>query len=205
MRTLSVDSRQILVFVRTVVLAVLAATVSPPVAHAQSAFLMPRAQFERFQNRADAQGSGSCVQASLAMCGAHHAVAAAESLLVDSPHGPAVLGGSWPERVERYCRQRGIAAFNVEGGATIDWIDWALTTGRYAAITYGTAHMITAVGFGGAGTYLIVDNNYPGEVRRVRRETFLREHRRYGGGWCVILDTPGPPPWTLPQHSGAMR
>lgn len=163
-------------------------------------WLMPREQFERFRNVPSPEdGSGSCVQASLSMCGAHHAVPQAESLLVDSPYGPAELGGSYPSRVAEYAQRRGMAIYNVEGSETIEWIQWALMRGCYVAITYGQAHMITAVGMDreGGAWFEIVDNNYPGEVRRVDRATFIREHRIFGGGWCVILDGPGPPPWEI--------
>lgn len=158
---------------------------------------MPQAQFERFKNVADPRdGSGSCVQASLSMCGAHHVMPQAEFLLVDSPYGPAELGGSWPERVKAYAARRGMPIWSIEGPDSVEWIEWALKRGAYVGITYGHAHMITAVACGEMGDWFeIVDNNFPSEVRRVDRATFIREHRIHGGGWCVILATAGPPPW----------
>lgn len=158
---------------------------------------MPRDQFERFRNRADPKdGSGSCVQASLSMCGAHHGVAAFELLLDPSPYGPAELGGSTPDRVVRYAREREVPIYSIEGSETIPWIEWALKRGCYVGITYGRAHMICAIACADDGSWFeIVDNNYPDEVRRVDRETFIHEHRIHGGGWCVILKTPGPAPW----------
>lgn len=168
---------------------------------AQHEFFMPREQFERFKNRVGPKGEGSCVQASISMCGAHHGLPPAELLLVDSPYGPAELDGSWPERVERYAASRGMPIWNVEGAQTIEWIEWALDRGCYAAITYGDRHMICAVGRRGNDFY-ICDNNYPSEIRRVSREVFLREHRHHGGGWCVILKTAGPPPWTMARLPG---
>jgi len=170
--------------------------------HAQHDFFMPRQQFERFKNRADpTNGEGSCVQASMSMAGAHHGVAPAEYLLHGHPkYGPAVLGGSWPDRVERYCEERRIPVYNVEGSQSVDWIDWALQRGCYAVITYGHAHMIVAVGISEDGRwYYICDNNYPGEIRKVSRSTFVSEHRSFSGGWCVILKTCGPPPWALAE------
>lgn len=168
---------------------------------------MPREQFERFRNVADPKdGSGSCVQASLSMCGAHHGIPAAESLLVDSPYGPAELGGSFPRRVEKYCQARNIAIYSIEGSETLEWIDWALARGCYVGITYGRGHMIAAVAAADDGSWFeIVDNNHPGEVRRVSRTVFVHEHRLHGGGWCVILDTPGPAPWARAQSERKHR
>lgn len=171
------------------------------VALAQHDFFMPVEQFARFKNIPDAKGSGSCVQASLSMCGAHHGMPAAEFLLVQSEYGPPELGGSWPERVERYAQKRGMPIWNVEGSQSVEWIAWALRRGAYVGITYGQAHMIAAVGISADGQqFYVCDNNYPTEIRKVTRDVFVREHRTYGGGWCVILKTFGPPPWTNPKR-----
>lgn len=169
---------------------------------AQQDFFMPQEQFVRFRNKRGPKGEGSCVYASISMCGAHHGVPSAEYLLENHPtYGPAVLDGSWPERVERDMASRRVPVpiWNVEGSQTPAWIDWALDRGCYVAITYGQAHMIAAVGRSD-GDYFIVDNNFPQEIRRVSRDVFLREHRRHGGGWCVILRTAGPPPWTQAEY-----
>lgn len=164
---------------------------------------MPTAEFVRFRNVADpTDGSGSCVQASLSMCGAHHGIPAAETLLIDSPYGPAELGGSFPRRVKDYCQRRGILIYSIEGTQTVEWIVWALQRGCFVGITYGRAHMICAVAVAEDGSWFeIVDNNYPEEVRRVDRKTFVHEHRVHGGGWCVILDTPGPPCWAKAREA----
>lgn len=179
---------------RLAISAVLALTVA---VCAGNEWRMPQAQFERFKNIEDPRdGSGSCVQASLSMVGAHHGIAAFEFLLVNSPYGPAETGGSTPSRVVRYARQRGVAIYSVEGSETIQWIEWALLRGCYVGITYGQAHMITAIACGEQGEWFeVVDNNFPSEVRRVDRDIFIREHRIHGGGWCVIPQTPGPAPW----------
>jgi hypothetical protein len=170
---------------------------------------MPVQQFARFKNVASPRdGSGSCVQASISMCGAHHGVPAAESLLVDSPYGPAELGGSTPSRVAAYARRRNMPLYSVEGSETLSWIEWALRRGCYVGITYGMAHMITAIAVAEDGSWFeIVDNNYPAEVRRVGRDVFIREHRIHGGGWCCILQTPGPAPWAKarPMSQDASR
>ena len=166
-----------------------------PAQDAGRAYIMPPEIFANYKNRRGPKGEGSCVWASNAMAGAHACVPAVESLLRDPNFGD----GAWPERVEREFRSRGIKAWNVEGSETMPWIEWALKTGRYAAVTYGDAHMICAVGMSPDGRqFFVVDNNYPTEVRAVSRETFIREHRGHAGGWCVILDTQGPPPWIRP-------
>lgn len=155
-------------------------------------YVMPPAVYALYRNRVGPKGQGSCVWASCAMAGAHHDVREAEAFLRDPNFGD----GAWPDRVEREFQRRGIAAWNIEGSQTIEWIEWALKTGRHVPITYGTAHMICAVGVSpDRNTFYIVDNNYPTEVRAVSRDVFLREHRGYSGGWCVVLKTAGPPPW----------
>jgi hypothetical protein len=157
---------------------------------------VPADQRERMRNP-----DGSCVQCSIAIAGIHHNIPAAEFLLWNSQYGPAVRGGSWPERVEAFCKDRKIPIYNVEGTQTIQWIDWALQTGRYAAVTYGIAHMITAVGISDDGQYYyLVDNNTPSRIDKVSRTKFIWEHRRYGGGWCVILNGPVPAPWVAPSQ-----
>jgi hypothetical protein len=175
----------------------------PPVDGAVRHFLMPKEQFARFKNIPDPKnGEGSCVQASVSMCGNNEGVPAAELLLKKSRYGDPVLGGSWPQRVQDYCRERKIPIWNIEGAQTLGWIEWQLRRGGYAAITYGVAHMITAVGVSDDGkSFWIVDNNYPTECREVTRSVFVREHRRFGGGWAVILKMPGPPPWVLPDRT----
>jgi len=181
--------------------AVMLGTIVASTGYAQEEFFMPVEQFARFKNRADANGSGSCVQASMSIAGAHHGVPAAEYLLHGHPdYGPAVLGGSWPERVERYCKERSIPIYNIEGSQSIEYICWALDNGAYAVITYGHAHMINAIGISpDHQTFWIIDNNYPREIRQVSRQTFISEHRSFAGGWCVLLKTFGPPPWELPE------
>ena len=160
------------------------------------AYLMPTDIFVRRKNRPDSRGSGSCVQASLSMVGAHHHCPPAAMLLEDSEYGKAVLGGSWPERVADYCKARNIPIVNVEGNQSVQAIEACLRTGRYCGVTYGQAHMICAVGMTpDAKTFYIVDNNYPDEVRAVDRNTFISEHRGYAGGWTAYINDGSPPPW----------
>ena len=166
-----------------------------------TAYVMPAGIYSLYENRRGPKGQGSCVWASNAMAGAHHDVRSAESLLRQSEYGPPIGDGAWPGRVERVFKERGIPAWNIEGTDTIKWIEWGLKTGRHVPITYGTAHMICAVGISpDKQTFYIVDNNYPSEVRAVKRDVFVREHRGYAGGWCVIFQTQGPPPWVRPDR-----
>jgi len=165
-------------------------------------YLMPRRLFVRCKNRPDPRnGQGSCVQASLAMAGAHGGNKAMEHLLErwTDPEGKVwepVLGGSWPERVARYAKERRIPIVNVEGPMSVAAIEACLRTGRYCGITYGPAHMVCAVGMlPDASIFYIVDNNYPDEVRGVSRDTFVQEHRGYSGGWAAYLAGSSPPPW----------
>lgn len=161
---------------------------------------MPDSQFLRFQNRRGPQGEGSCVYASNSMAGAHHGVPGAELFMQDWEGHPPCLDGSWPDRFVRDCQTRGIDAWSIEGPETLEWVVWALNRGCYVGITYGRAHMITAIGYDqDTGRVEIRDNNYPGESRFVDWKTFVREHRVHGGGWCTILKTPGPPPWAKPK------
>lgn len=160
-------------------------------------YVMPPNVYAIYKNRRGPKGEGSCVWASCAMAGAHHDVPSAEALLRDPNFGD----GAWPGRVEREFRQRSIAAWNVEGSETLRWIEWGLKTGRHVAVTYGRAHMICAVGVSpDRHSFFVVDNNYPTEVRKVSRAVFMREHRGFAGGWCVILKTVGPPPWARPTQ-----
>lgn len=168
---------------------------------AANPWLMPDAQFARFKNRRGPKGEGSCVYASNSMAGAHHGIPGAEMFLEPWSGHPACMDGSWPDRFVRDCQERRIDAWSIEGPETLDWIVWALDSrGCYVGITYGVGHMLTAVGYDRkTGHVEIRDNNYPLESRMVDWATFVREHRRHGGGWCTILKTQGPPPWAAAE------
>ena len=125
----------------------------------------------------------------------------AEFLLWDSEYGSRVRGGSNPDRVKTYCDARGIKAWNVYGNDAIDWVNWALETGRPAAITWGTNHMITVLGYSHSTTsykvdaqsyYAVCDNNSPQRIDWYSHDQFIRKFAAFGGGWCVILQTPPP-------------
>lgn len=162
-------------------------------------YLMPDAQFERYRNYANHNGEGSCVWMSMGMAGSHSHVVAGEYMPFESEYGRKENGGAGPQDVARACAERGISAYNIEGSATVQWVEWALRTGRYAAISYGRAHMIAAVGISPDGaTFYIRDNNRPSVTQAVRRDEFIRQLRLYTGGWAVVYDAPPPPPWSRP-------
>jgi hypothetical protein len=182
-------------FLLTIVLLLLALPVS---AQQQIEYnLVPTDQRTRMRNP-----DGSCVQCSIAIAGVHHNIPSAEFLLVDSEYGRKVRGGSYPSRVEGYCRERKIDIWNIEGSQSMQWIEWALSTGRYVALTFGRAHMQTAVGMSAdRQTFFVVDNNSPQRVDTYTRDRFLQLHRTHGGGWCVILKGPVPAPWQAPPFT----
>lgn len=136
---------------------------------------------------------GSCVQCSIGMCGAWANVPSAATLLWDTDYGPAVRGGSWPSRVAEYCNARGIAAWNVTGEKTFEWMKWAAKTNRYAAIGAGTAHFQTLYGYDERSqTWYVCNNNSPWQIDSYSDAEFRRLHLA-SGQWVVILDTPGVP------------
>jgi len=160
---------------------------------AQLAVDLPEDVRARFKNP-----DGSCVQCSIGILGADQNVRPAELLLWDSVYGRAVRGGAGASRVREYCAERGIEAWIIEGD-TWPWIEWALKTGRGCAVTYGTGHVLTAVGISGDWIALC-DNNSPRRIDWVRRDLFLREHepycrqcRRRHEGFCLILKAPPAP------------
>ena len=149
-------------------------------------------QRARFRNP-----DGSCVQCSISMAAAHApgaVVAPAEFLLWQSDFGPPVRGGSDPSRVRHYCEARNIPAWIITGhDEARRWTDWALATGRYAAIHWGPRHMITAVGRTvdqrGRVRYAVCDNNSPTRIDWYDEAEF----DRIFGSWAVILKAPPPP------------
>lgn len=134
---------------------------------------------------------GSCVQCSIGMCGADQNVPAASTLLWDTEYGPRVRGGSGPSRVAEYCRSRGIRAYNVTGSNTWDWMEWAVQTGRGAAIGAGSYHFQTLMGRDGEYWY-VCNNNSPHKIDRYNDIAFRRLHLACGQ-WVVILNYPPHP------------
>ena len=141
---------------------------------------------------------GSCVQCSIGMAGMWNNTPAATTLLWDTPYGPAERGGSGPSRVSRYCNERNIAAFNVTGDSTFEWMEWAAATGRFAAIGAGGNHFQTLYGRDKTnGRWYVCNNNSTHKIDEYSEDGFRRLHLA-SGRWCVILDTPSPPP--LPRY-----
>ena len=140
-----------------------------------------------------ANPDGSCVQCSIGMCGADQNVPAAATLLWDSRYGSKERGGSGPSRVARYCRERGIRAYNITGSNTWDWMSWASQTGRGAAIGAGRMHFQTLVGHDRrSGKWFVCDNNSTHKIDEYDDAGFRRLHLA-SGQWVVILDYPPHP------------
>lgn len=110
-------------------------------------------------------------------------------------------GGGYPSRVteymEAYCRARNIQVpdyTQIVGDDAIAAISEALEDGRAPAVTYSgdpsfyggpVPHMVNCVyldqNFAG-----IVDNNRPGSVEWMSRETFVKRHRHFDRGWAIV-------------------
>ncbi|MGE0606558.1 MAG: hypothetical protein AB7O62_05465 [Pirellulales bacterium] len=136
---------------------------------------------------------GSCVQCSIGMCGVDQNVPAAATLLWDSAYGSKERGGSYPERVARYSKQRGMRIYNVTGSTTFDWMKWATNTGRGAAIGAGSAHFQTLAGYDPkTGTWYVCNNNSPRKIDVYDEREFRRLHLA-SGPWIVVLDYPPHP------------
>jgi len=156
--------------------------------------IVPQEQRARMRNP-----DGSCVQCSIAIAGIHHLNKNAEMLLWNSEYGHAERGGSWPERVTRYAQERNLELWNITGNDTIKWIEWALSTNRYAAIGFDTNHFQTAVGMSDdKQTFYVVDNNRTDVIQKVSRSEFVYRHE-LSGKWCIILKGDAPPPWIGPK------
>lgn len=141
---------------------------------------------------------GSCVQCSIGMTGVWNNVPAASTLLWDTEYGPRVRGGSTPSRVAAYCDSRKIAAWNVTGSETFEWMAWAAKTGRFAAIGAGTRHFQTEYGRDFTrDLWYVCNNNSPHKIDEYTAETFRRLHLA-SGRWVVILKGPAPPP--VPEY-----
>jgi hypothetical protein len=122
----------------------------------------------------------------------------AYTLLWNTPYGEAVRGGSWPERVERYSNQRGMAIYNVTGESTFEWMRWAAATGRMAAIGAGERHFQTLYGWDPkSNTWYVCNNNSPGRVDAYSDRAFRSLHLA-SGPWVVVLDRAPPP--AVPQY-----
>lgn len=141
---------------------------------------------------------GSCVQCSIGMCGIWQNCPQATTLLWDTEYGGRVRGGSYPSRVEAYCDERGIPAWNITGKNTWEWMRWAGQTGRMAAIGAGSAHFQTFVWYDRERErWYVCNNNSPTKIDEYDEDSFRRLHLA-SGQWVVILKTN--PPAALPQY-----
>ncbi len=138
---------------------------------------------------------GSCVQCSIGMCGRAANDPNAASLLWDTKYGPAVRGGSWPERVAAYFQERKIRGWNVIGEEnTFPWMMWAIKTRRFAAIGAGQRHFQTLYGYDfKRKLYLVCNNQSPGKIDEYDEAAFRRLHM-LSGPWIVVLAKPASEP-----------
>lgn len=142
---------------------------------------------------------GSCVQCSGGMIGAYHTDFLQATLLFSTEYGRAERGGSGPDRVARYCRERGIEVYNVTGRGFADtkpWIDWSAKTGRFCAIGYFGMHFQTFYGKDFDKNLYYVQNNWSGTFDAPYEHseaTFKRNHEA-SGAWVVIPKRPPPSP-----------
>lgn len=151
------------------------------------------------QLEADSRGwftnpDGSCVQCSIAMTGIHCNYPQASYLLVNSPYGARVRGGSYPGRVTSYCNERGIKAWNVTGikfEDTRPWMLYAVRTGRFAAIGAGRSHFQTLYGYveGDAKPWKVCNNNSTNIIDSYS-EAGMKSLHESSGPWVVVLQRP---------------
>ena len=141
------------------------------------------------------RGSGSCVQASGGMCGVKQNIEVVKLLLWDTPdYGPAVRGGSDPQRVAQYCRERGIRIYNITGKGSIEWMKYASRNGLWCAIGAGANHFQTLCYHDPTtNEWHVCNNNEPRVIRKYDDASFRRLHYA-SGPWVVIFDYPPDPP-----------
>jgi hypothetical protein len=121
-------------------------------------------------------------------------------------------GGGWPQRVATWMREisasRGMPEpeyIQIEGD-DVELLKLACATGRLPAVTYGysptgryngqaIAHMVNLAHMDDQWA-CVLDNNYPGDTQYewMTPAEFKGAYRRTGGGWSVILLSPGPSP-----------
>lgn len=149
---------------------------------------VPQEILQKFRNP-----DGSCVQCSNGMTGTDQNIPAFANLLWQSEYGPPVRGGSNPSRVASYAKARNVRIFNVTGKDTWDWMRWACSTGRGAAIGAAASHFQTLVGYDPKRKeWYVVNNNGDQRIQLYSDEAFRRLHLA-SGEWCVILDYPPAP------------
>lgn len=140
---------------------------------------------------------GSCVQCSNSLVGMWMCDFNQATLLFSTEYGRAERGGSGPDRVARYCRDRGIEVYNVTGRSFADtkpWMDWAAKTGRFAAVGCFGSHFQTLYGRDFANNKWIILNNWSGlfDTPYVYTEEQFRRQHEASGAWIVIPKRPPP-------------
>lgn len=124
----------------------------------------------------------------------------------------AEMGGGYPEKVDRMMKKYAPGAKYIQySGKDPAVLDLAIKTGRMPAVTYGyseryggrVAHMVSLVHLDDK-IACVLDNNFIGQDRLewMDRPEFLRRWKLGGGGWCIILLDPGPPPIPINQSGG---
>lgn len=130
-----------------------------------------------------------------------------------------IEGGGYPSKVDKLIPQiakdRGLPVpqYVQAEGMDLDLLCLACATGRMPCITYSRsptgryngqriAHMVNIVyadqkANGGAGWWVVLDNNYIGE-NNYEWMTTAEFRAAYAPGWCVILLSPPPP---MPPHN----
>jgi hypothetical protein len=146
---------------------------------------------------------GSCVQCANGMLGMYYANYPMATLLWDSPYGRAERGGSGPNRVAEYCRERGVPIYNVTGrsfASTKPWILWSYKTGRFCGLGFFSAHYQTGYGYDFKSNEYLVMNNWGKNnasggwyTDKYTESQFARLHEA-SGCWVVILKGPPPAP-----------
>lgn len=75
-------------------------------------------------------------------------------------------------------------------------LDWALETRRGCGVTWPERHVVALVGKQN-GEAVIIDNNRPGDYRRVPWDSFIRKWRQCGGwAFAIVAAPPAPIPRT---------
>lgn len=156
----------------------------------------------RTKNVGGRDGAGLCVFTSIG----HSARFQNEDRLKDFQQKMrAELGGGYPSKVDAMIKKYGSGTNYLQHeGGDVSVLEAALAGGRMPAVTYGgvdpnygnsrIAHMTNLVYLGRHAC--VFDNNFVDDARWVwmTREEFLSRWRMMGGGWCVILLQPSPPP-----------
>lgn len=159
--------------------------------------------------RGPGSGAGLCVFTSIEHSAIHQNV---PELLGFQKWMTTRPGGGYPEKVDKmisaFCKEKGVPVpryLQVEGG-DMEILKLACKTGRMPGVTYcwsptgryggsKIAHMVNTP-HASDEWVCVLDNNYPGEDRYewMSWSEFRKTFMGNGGGWAVILLSPGPPP-----------